>query len=273
MSFLRPPARCNAAPGVSGLRILLVNVFFLSAREGSRDWGLVDAGLRGSGPAILREAERLFGRGVPPRAIVLTHGHFDHTGALPWLLRRWRTPVFAHPRELPFCNHGERYAPADPTVGGGIVPWLATLFPRTPTQIPFEVRLLPADGSVPGLPEWQWIHTPGHSPGHISLWRESDACLVAGDAVVSTRQESLFSVWRQSPELRPPPAYFTPDWPRAFDSMRTLRKLSPAVIASGHGQTLAGPVWLRHWDELIAHFGTRGLPRQGRYVPAQWATA
>jgi len=66
---------------------------------------------------------------------------------------------------------------------------------------------LPRDGSVSGMPGWRWIATPGH----VSLFRESDRTLVAGDAVTTTRQESVFSIVTQRQGLNGPPAYFTID--------------------------------------------------------------
>ena len=45
-----------------------------------------------------------------------------------------------------------------------------------------HVQALPEDGSVPFLDEWMWIATPGHTPGHISLFRDDGRVLVAGDA-------------------------------------------------------------------------------------------
>lgn len=85
------------ADGVYRLCTLMVNVYFVEAASGS--WALVDTGMRGYSGAIRREAERLFDS--PPLAILLTHGHFDHTGGLPGLANRWGVPVYAHPLELP----------------------------------------------------------------------------------------------------------------------------------------------------------------------------
>ena len=53
---------------------------------------------------------------------------------------------------------------------------------------------LPQTGTIPGLPGWKWIHTPGHSPGHVSLFRESDRVLLAGDAFVTVRTDSFYKV-------------------------------------------------------------------------------
>src|SRR3712207_5148441 len=84
---------------------------------------------------------------------------------------------------------------------------LSPLYPRAPVNVSRWLRPLPADGSIPEMPGWQWLHTPGHTPGHISLWREADRTIVAGDAFITTRQESAYAVAAQSPEMRGPPQF------------------------------------------------------------------
>jgi hypothetical protein len=68
-----------------------------------------------------------------------------------------------------------------------------------------RLRALASDGSIPPMPGWRWIHTPGHAAGHV------DRALIAGDAFISTAQESAYSAIMQSPEMHGPPMYFTPD--------------------------------------------------------------
>ena len=175
------------ARDVECLRTGIVNVFLVGEPgAGDRGWVLVDAGLQGFGHAIVRAAEERFG-GARPAAIVLTHAHFDHVGALRELAERWDVPVYAHRLELPYLTGRSSYPPPDPTVGGGAMARLSPLYPRGPIDLGERVRPLPDDGSVPGMAEWSWLFTPGHAPGHVSFWRESDAVLLAGDAFVTTK--------------------------------------------------------------------------------------
>lgn len=74
------------------------HVYFVRSGQG---WVLVDAGWPKADEAIAAAAESLFGKSSPPAAIILTHIHPDHTGAVPGLARRWDVPVFVHPDELP----------------------------------------------------------------------------------------------------------------------------------------------------------------------------
>jgi glyoxylase-like metal-dependent hydrolase (beta-lactamase superfamily II) len=252
----------GAPDGLHRLRTLIANVYFV---EGQGGWVLVDGGLRGTATMIRRAAERLFGRDTSPTAIVLTHGHFDHVGALDALARRWRVPIYVHPLEIPFVSGRSAYPPPDPTVGGGLVSLLSPLFPRGPYDFGSRVRMLPEDGTVPHLPEWRWIHTPGHSPGHVSLFRDADRTLVSGDAVVSTRQESLTDVLLQIERVWRPPAYYTVDWQAAGGSVRTLAALAPEYLATGHGRILHGELMRNALNRLARHFADL-RPRRGRYV-------
>ncbi len=271
MSLLRPPAFFHVGVGVHGLRTGLANVFFINTAQGGSDWVLVDAGVGGYTGPLLRAAESLFG-GRPPLAIILTHGHFDHVGTLARLLRKWRTPLFAHAAELKFINAQQAYPPPDPTVGGGLLARFSPLYPRRVGALPQDAAALPEDGTVPFLPGWQWIHTPGHAPGHVSLYQDSGGVLIAGDALITTRQESAWAVLRQVRELRPPPAYFTTNWQESYDSIRRLQALDPASLASGHGLVVGGDRLKRSLALLVRNFAEIGVPRQGRYVAATWPT-
>jgi hypothetical protein len=56
---------------------------------------------------------------------MLTHGHFDHTGAIEDLLKTWDVPVYAHRLEMPHLTAQKRYPPPDPSAGGGLMAFLA----------------------------------------------------------------------------------------------------------------------------------------------------
>jgi glyoxylase-like metal-dependent hydrolase (beta-lactamase superfamily II) len=217
-------------------------------------------------------AAQRFGREARPSAIILTHGHFDHVGALEALCRVWDVPVYAHTLELPFLDGRSDYPPADPSVGGGLMARLSPLFPERGIDIADRVRPLPSNGDVPGMPGWRWIHTPGHSPGHVSLFRAEDRTLIAGDAVTTTRQESVFSVLTQHQELNGPPAYFTIDWDKARQSVGTIASLKPELLATGHGEPMRGVPISDPLAALAREFDHRARPRKGRYVSHPVAT-
>jgi glyoxylase-like metal-dependent hydrolase (beta-lactamase superfamily II) len=244
-------------------RLAIVNVVFYGV-PGTRDWVLIDAGVGGSAGFIASAAEERFQS--PPRCIVLTHGHFDHVGALPELADRWDVPVYAHPLEHPYLDGTASYPPPDPSVGGGLIARLSRAFPRSPVNIGHRLLALPEDGSVPDMPGWTWIHTPGHTPGHVSLWRASDRCIISGDAFITTRQESAYAVATQMPELHGPPAYFTQDWSAARTSVERLAALEPYIAVTGHGRAFEGEELRRGLHNLAENFDIVAVPASGTYV-------
>jgi glyoxylase-like metal-dependent hydrolase (beta-lactamase superfamily II) len=143
---------------------------------------------------------------------------------------------------------------------------LSPLYPTHPVDVGQRLRALAADHSVPDMPGWRWVHTPGHSPGHVSLWRSADRLLIAGDAFVTTKQESIYSAATQAPEMRGPPMYFTPDWPSAKQSVLNLAALLPDVVVTGHGQAMQGTEMRSALAELAERFDEVAVPKHGRYV-------
>ena len=114
---------------------------------------------------------------------------------------------------------------------------------------------------------WTFIDTPGHSPGHVSLWREADRLLIAGDAFVTTVQERVTGALTLRPQLvHRPPAYYTPDWDAARASVERLAALEPALAVTGHGHPVAGKEVQDELRRLAQNFDEVARPVQGRYV-------
>lgn len=265
---VRPVSSFEVASDVARVRQPIVNVYLWGdPGAGDRSWVLVDAGLRFCGNQIREAAARRFGRGSRPSAIVLTHGHFGHVGALPWLANYWDVPVYAHELERPYLSGLSSYPPPDPAVGGGAMSLLSRFYPRGPIDLGGRLRSLPDDGGVPGMPGWRWLHTPGHTAGHVSFFRDSDRVLIAGDAFVTTKQESMVGALTElCVQARRPPAYYTSDWRAARRSVERLAALGPEVAATGHGAPLRGEMLRRELEELAIRWDEIAVPAQGRYV-------
>lgn len=253
-------------PDIYCLPIQIVNICFIgdpNDRQGK--WVLVDAGMPRSAKKIIKAAEERFAN--PPHAIFLTHGHFDHVGAIIELIEHWGVPVYAHKLELPYLTGKSDYPPADPSVHGGLMAELSSLFPHDGINLDDRVKALPEHGIVPGMPDWQYIHTPGHTPGHVSLYREADGTLVAGDAFVTVKQESLYKVLTQEQEISGPPKYFTTDWVQAEKSVKRLAALDPYLAVTGHGEPMFGELLKDNLQLLTTKFQEIAVPEHGRYVP------
>lgn len=217
-------------------------------------WALIDAGMPRQGARIQRVAAAQFGPSARPSAILLTHVHPDHAGSALELARAWQVPVYLHPAEMDLATARDlatvtRYAtPLDRAV---VLP-LMRLMPRRRVEAMIEgdslegwARPLPSDSTVPGLPGWRWVATPGHSPGHVAFHREEDGVLITGDALLTVNLGSpagfVQALLRRGPaRLCDPPRYLDLDHAAAVASAAALARLRPRVVAPGHGRPLAG---------------------------------
>jgi glyoxylase-like metal-dependent hydrolase (beta-lactamase superfamily II) len=254
---MRPITRI--APDVGWLPVSFANVYFVG-RPGGR-WVLVDAGLPGVANEIIAAAEARFGAATPPEAIILTHGHMDRVGSAAKLAEFWDVPIYAHALEMPYLTGRSPYPPADPTIGGAMA-FLARFWTSRPRDFGDRVCKLTSD-EVPGASDWKWLATPGHSPGHISLFRPSDRVLLAGDAFATMNMDSWSGLIFGKQQLARPPAPFTSDWQAARSSVKELASLRPNVVGCGHGIPISDPDLPRRMENFAEKFRA---PRHGRYT-------
>ncbi|TLS37127.1 MBL fold metallo-hydrolase [Pseudalkalibacillus caeni] len=253
-------------PDVFCYPIQVVNCYFYGKPYEPHDWVLIDAGMPKSHDNILEEAKEHFGEDNKPKAIILTHGHFDHVGAVEELANHWDVPVYAHYLELPYLTGKKDYPEPDSSVEGGLVAKMSRMFPNEGIDLGTRVQKLPEDGTVPEMPGWRWIHTPGHTPGHVSFFRDEDRTLIAGDAFITVRQDQLFKVLTQAQEISGPPRYLTTDWQAAYDSVKKLQALNPYVAATGHGTPLSGEDLTDGLKKLVEEFEEIAVPDHGKFV-------
>jgi len=245
--------------GVYCLPVSIANVYF-AGRPGE-PWVLIDTAMPGHAAQIVRAAEHLYGVDARPTAILLTHGHMDHSGNAAALADLWDVPVYAHPLEMPFL-HGQMYPPSDPTVGGFLA-LLGRFIQRKPVELGERVRTLEPGLKALGLSGWEWHHTPGHSPGHVSFYRRQDGTLIAGDAITTVNLDSVVEVALWKKHLCGPPSPFTCDWNLTRESVKLLADLRPITIAPGHGKPMSGGEAVMQLAELATDFPA---PAHGRYV-------
>jgi glyoxylase-like metal-dependent hydrolase (beta-lactamase superfamily II) len=252
-------------PDLYSHTIQIVNIC-LVGNPANGDFVLVDAGMPESANEIISVTEERFGVNSRPKAIILTHGHFDHVGAVVELVKHWDVDVYAHEMEMPFLTGKMSYPEPDPTVEGGMVAKMSPMFPIEPINLGERVKTLPQDGSVPYMTGFRWIHTPGHSPGHVTFFREQDGALIVGDAFVTVKQDSLYKVLTQEFEISGPPRYLTTDWDAARESVKTLAALKSTVAVTGHGMPISGETLSSSLEKLVNEFDQIAIPDYGKYV-------
>jgi glyoxylase-like metal-dependent hydrolase (beta-lactamase superfamily II) len=207
-------------------RFGMVNTYLVREDDGLT---LIDAAIPGSTKAILAEAETL---GAPIVRIVLTHAHGDHIGSLDAL------PA----AEVLISNRDARLLAKDTTMDPGEPDAkLKGSYPGAKTK--------PSRTFLPGetIGSLEVIATPGHTPGHVSLFDSRDGTMICGDAY-----STLFGVAttaKMNP-LFPLPGFATWHKPTALESAKVLRAREPKALAPGHGPIVSSP--LEAMDAAIA---------------------
>jgi hydroxyacylglutathione hydrolase len=177
---------------------------------------LVDAGLRIDRRRILKQVAD---RGLETH--VLTHAHLDHYGSSKAVCETLGIPLWCGERDVEAVEAGKMVRQGGKLVSG-------------PPAVPVARALREGD-EVAGFTV---LDTPGHSPGHVSYWRESDRTLICGDVMFGWHP-----FLRRGP-IREPFTSFSADPARNRESARRIVELEPALVCFGHGPPLREPAKL-----------------------------
>jgi glyoxylase-like metal-dependent hydrolase (beta-lactamase superfamily II) len=212
------------APGVWRIPLLrdLVNGFAFRDEDGQVT--LVDMGVRSSGPKVVAALAAIGSGPSDVTRLLLTHAHPDHAGGAAHVAEATGRGFTVHTEDARFAADGSS-PPRDPRF------LLGRLFQRfsrpgrdfAPVAVEHEMHdgeVLPIAGGL------RVVHTPGHSPGHVSLLHEPTGVLVTGDAIFNVRG------------LRWPIKAFCTDFRMTQQTAHRLAELDYDVAAFTHGAEL-----------------------------------
>jgi glyoxylase-like metal-dependent hydrolase (beta-lactamase superfamily II) len=177
---------------------------------------LVDAATRWAKWRVLRQL-----RDRPPRLVALTHCHPDHQGAAKAVCDAFHVPLACHRADVPAMEGRTRMVPLNRIIRLGEWVWAGP---------PCPVDKVLDDGEE--LAGFRVVHAPGHTPGHIMLFRESDRLCIAGDVLANLH------FLTGKPGLRLPPPVFSVDMAENRRSVQKLVALQPNTVCFGHGPPL-----------------------------------
>jgi hydroxyacylglutathione hydrolase len=190
---------------------------------------LVDAGTNGAKGLL----KALGGRAV--RAHAATHAHADHVGGSAEVTAKLEVPMWIGDHDA------EALCAGAPETKPGVVAGMLRRLGGWP-PVDAQRRLVEGDELAEGFVV---LETPGHSPGHLAFWRESDRVLITGDVLFN------FDLKTTRYGLREPPGPFTFDVERNRESIRRVASLEPAVVGFGHGPLLRDPATLRAFADAV----------------------
>jgi len=203
----------EVAPGVwrmSGIIPCLINVYLIRTTRGEV---LIDAGMRWMAGGLVRAL-----RGRPLAMVALTHVHPDHQGAAHAICTRRCVPLACHEADADVMEGRRRVGP--PT-------WLVSLADMAWSGPAHPVSVRWKGGE--SLGEWEVIHAPGHTAGHVIYFRRSDGVAVAGDVLRNASLRGGFGRLAHTPDA------FNESPAGARQAVRILHGLRPSLLCLGHG--------------------------------------
>jgi glyoxylase-like metal-dependent hydrolase (beta-lactamase superfamily II) len=207
------------SPGVHLLKNIFVNLYLVIDHD---HLTLIDTGISGNGRRILNYISSLGLTSDTLKRIIITHADGDHYGSLSYLQKNSAGETNANQIEAEAIRNGRSSRELTPA---GIQKILySAVRPLMKTQ-PAKVDQYLVDGQVlPILGGLQVINTPGHTPGHISLFSPATGILFAGDSINVI-----------GGKLVPSAGANTWDPGQAELSFQAQLKLDPAFVCAGHG--------------------------------------
>jgi len=223
----------TSEPGEFDSVVSRVHCYLLEASRGK--YVLVDSGWALAGSDLVREIQDGLGQ-VAIERLLITHLHPDHFGGAKAVIRSYSPDVSYHRRETlhrryyySIFNRGMSYAadrlgfPTDvlETVRGAISESRAAL-PEPDSYLVEGEKVRTRNGV------WRILHTPGHSPGHVCLYRSSDGTLISGDHILpgETPNVAFYPIARYD-ALR---SYLA--------SLAKVKRLLPSAALPGHGNVI-----------------------------------
>jgi glyoxylase-like metal-dependent hydrolase (beta-lactamase superfamily II) len=204
-----------------------MNVYFIEDGEGVVQF---DAGTKSMRKNVAEAAQELGGL----KRIMLGHAHADHRGTAPFL----GAPVFCHPDEVVDAEGDKAVSPYFNLSLLPVAPvrWIYPTLLRHWDGGPVKIAGTVAEGDE--VAGFRVLHFPGHAPGLIALWRESDRVALVSDVVYLVDSARLKAL--PPGEASVPHPAFAWNHQEAKRSLRRLAELEPLVVGTGHERPLRG---------------------------------
>ncbi len=180
---------------------------------------LIDAATRRAGRRILRQVE-----GRPLSLVAITHCHPDHQGAVEAVCEARQVPLACHADDVDAMEGRRPVQSSDPN--NPLNKLIKAVWEGPPRKVD---RVLHDGDEIAGF---RLIHAPGHAPGEVIYFRESDRVAIAGDVI------NTINVFTGLPSVREPPKAFTLDPVENRRSIRKLLDMRPSLVCVGHGPPL-----------------------------------
>jgi glyoxylase-like metal-dependent hydrolase (beta-lactamase superfamily II) len=195
---------------------------------------MIDAGYRGAGRhAVLDYLQRIGASPSDVKRVIVTHHHLDHTGGLAAVVEATGAEVWAHTDDTPYID-GTMPRPMPAMPGGSDMNeeerrvMEQRRAAMTPTPVPVDLMLV-GNEELRVLGGLVILHTPGHTPGHLSLFLPELSLLIAGDLLRC-----------ENGKVTGAPEHFSAGPAASAASARRVLELEFDHLLPYHGDYLAG---------------------------------